>query len=60
MIAHLGFEALLAFLAGVTSLLVSFAVDKSKDETETLDQRNRRVMLNHIEYFGVKGILERE
>ena len=54
-----GFEPVLAFLAGITTLLTSFAIDKSKGETETLDQRNRRVMLNHVENFWVKGVLEK-
>ena len=59
MIIAPGFEPLLAFLAGISTLLVSFAVDRSKDKIETLDQRNRRVMLNHVENFWIKGILEK-
>jgi MFS family permease len=59
MIVAPGFEPLFAFLAGVTSLLVSLSVEKSKGESETLDQRNRRVMLNHVENFWVKGLLEK-
>lgn len=59
MIAAPGFEPLLAFLAGISTLLVSFAVDRSKDKVETLDQRNRRVMLDHVESFWVKGVLEK-
>jgi len=54
-----GFEPLLAFLAGVTSLITSYVIDKPQNETETLDQRNRRIMLNHVEEFWVKGILEK-
>ena len=28
-------------------------------ETETIDQRNRRIMLDHVENFWIKGILEK-
>jgi hypothetical protein len=54
-----GFEPLLAFLAGVTTLLISFGIDKTKETTETLDERNRRVMLDHVENFWVKGVREK-
>jgi len=39
----------------------STALTNAKEETraETLDQRNRRVMLDHVENFWVKGILEK-
>jgi hypothetical protein len=30
-----------------------------KPDTETLDQRNRRILLNHVENFWVKGVLEK-
>src|SRR5688572_28657184 len=53
------FDALLAFLASVITLLASFVVKQSSGESETLDQHNRRVMLNHVESFWVKGILEK-
>src|SRR5687767_2680540 len=59
MIVAPGFEPLSAALAGVAALLTSFAVAKSKGETESLDQRNRRVMLNHMENFWIKGVLEK-
>ncbi len=52
-------EALLVALFGLGSLIGSFASDKLRDGTETLDQRNRRIMLNHVEEFWVKGILEK-
>jgi predicted lipid-binding transport protein (Tim44 family) len=51
-------EPILAFLGGLTSLALSFANEK-KESGETLDQRNRRVMLDHVENFWVKGILEK-
>lgn len=30
-----------------------------KSDTETLDQRNRRILLNHVDNFWVKGVLEK-
>src|SRR5919109_3499178 len=54
-----GFEPLLAILAGIAALLAYFSREKSREETETLDQRNRRIMLNRVEDFWVKGILEK-
>lgn len=30
-----------------------------KPDTETLDQRNRRILLNHVDNFWVKGVLEK-
>lgn len=51
-------EPILAFLGGLTTLALSFANDK-KEKEESLDQRNRRVMLDHVENFWVKGILEK-
>ncbi len=30
-----------------------------KSDAETVDQRNRRIMLGHVENFWVKGILEK-
>ena len=32
---------------------------REETPTETLDQRNRRVMLDHVENFWVKGVLEK-
>jgi len=54
-----GFEPLSAVLVGLLTLLTSFVVEKSKGDAETLDQRNRRVMLDHVENFWVRGILEK-
>jgi hypothetical protein len=54
-----GFEPLSAVLVGLLTLLTSFVVEKSKGESETLGERNRRVMLDHVENFWVKGILEK-
>lgn len=51
-------EPILAFLGGLTTLALSF-INEKKEEAESLDQRNRRVMLNHVENFWVKGILEK-
>ena len=51
-------EPILAFLAGLTTLALSFTNEK-KESGESLDQRNRRIMLNHVENFWVKGILEK-
>ncbi len=53
-----GFDALIAFLTGILTLIGSFVTDK-KGEAETVDQRNRRIMLGHVENFWVKGILEK-
>jgi len=59
MIVSPGFDALSALLVGVLTLITSIVVEQPKRETETLDQHNRRVMLNHVENFWVKGILEK-
>src|SRR6185503_13353032 len=45
-------------------LFIAFSVAaltnaREETQTESLDQRNRRVMLNHVENFWVKGILEK-
>lgn len=45
-------------------LFIAFSVAtltnaKLETQAETLDQRNRRVMLDHVENFWVKGILEK-
>jgi len=37
----------------------SFYLPKEEKSAETLDQRNRRVMLDHVENFWVKGVLEK-
>jgi DNA polymerase III delta prime subunit len=57
-----GFDSLVAVLTAITGLAAfvgSFVGEKPKDGTESLDQRNRRIMLNHVEEFWVKGILEK-
>jgi DNA polymerase III delta prime subunit len=53
-----GFDALTAFLTGILTLIGSYVINQ-KPETETLDQRNRRILLNHVENFWVKGVLEK-
>lgn len=55
-------ESLVAFITAVTAfvtLIFEENKDKSKEPKQTLDQRNRRVMLNHVENFWVKGVLEK-
>ncbi len=59
MIVAPGFEPLSVALGGIASLITSFVIDRSQENTESLDQHNRRVMLNHVENFWVKGILEK-
>jgi hypothetical protein len=49
-------EPILAFLGGLTSLALSFVGEKKEDK-ETLDERNRRLMLDHVENSWIKGIL---
>ena len=56
--AEPGFDPLYAFITGLAALLGSLIVQKQEQPKETLDQRNSRVMLNHVENFWVKGILE--
>lgn len=48
----------------VLPLFIAFSIGtlrnaKEETPTETLDQRNRRVMLDHVENFWVKGVLEK-
>jgi len=52
------FPTLLGILAGLAAFLGSF-IPKPETSTETLDQRNRRVMLDHVENFWVKAVLEK-
>ncbi|HXQ38860.1 MAG TPA: hypothetical protein VN843_32960, partial [Anaerolineales bacterium] len=52
------FPTLLGILAGLAALLTSL-VSKEEKSAETLDQRNRRVMLDHVENFWVRGVLEK-
>jgi hypothetical protein len=54
-----GYDALSAFITGIVAFIGSFFVPKQEKVGETLDQRNRRVMLNHVENFWVKGVLDK-
>jgi DNA polymerase III delta prime subunit len=53
------YETLLALLGGMMGLADLFLSNKEQVATETLDQRNRRIMLDHVENFWVKGFLEK-
>jgi hypothetical protein len=53
------FSTLSGILASLAAFLGSFIVPKQEKPAETLDQRNRRVMLDHVENFWVKGVLEK-
>ena len=57
--AEPGYDPLYAFLTGLAALLGSFILPKQETTAESLDQRNRRVMLNHVENFWIKGVLEK-
>src|SRR5687768_8857831 len=59
MIVESRFDALVAFLSSLIPLFTYLATKQRKGESESLDQRNRRVMLNHVENFWVKGVLEK-
>ena len=59
MLVHPSFDTLYAFVTGLVTLFSSFIVDNKESKSETLDQRNRRVMLDHVENFWIKGILEK-
>ena len=43
----------------IASLVARWGNVKEETQAESLDQRNRRVMLNHVENFWVKGVLEK-
>jgi large-conductance mechanosensitive channel len=58
-IAKPGFDPLYAFLSALLALLISFISQSNKSTIESLDKRNRQVMLDHMENFWVKGILEK-
>ena len=58
MLIYPSFDSLYAFATGLVTLFSSFIVDNKESKSETLDQHNRRVMLDHVENFWVKGILE--
>jgi predicted NACHT family NTPase len=53
------FSTLSGILASLAAFLGSFVIPKQEKPAETLDQRNRRVMLDHVENFWVKGVLEK-
>lgn len=48
-------------VAGFAKIVVDIfkAFEVSEKKTETLEQRNRRVLLDHVDNFWVKGILEK-
>jgi hypothetical protein len=55
-----GYEPFIAAIGALAAFLGSFAIsDEGKKSTDTLDQRNRRVLLNHVDNFWIKGILEK-
>lgn len=54
-----GFDPVYAFLTGFVAFLSSFIIPKQELKQESLDKRNRHVMLNHVENFWVKGVLEK-
>src|SRR5688500_4394753 len=55
-----GFESVLAFIAGVAGLIQFFMEGEHRDApAEPLHERNRRIMLNHVENFWIKGVLEK-
>ena len=51
LIFNLDFAIVLSFLTALSTLVAYLATRKPKEETEPLDKRNRRVMLDHVEYF---------
>lgn len=57
------FDANWLIIFYIIPLFIAFSVatltNKEENQAETLDQRNRRVMLDHVENFWVKGILEK-
>jgi hypothetical protein len=59
LILDLDFAIVLSFLTALGTVATYLATRKPKGETESLDQRNRRVMLDHVENFWIKGILEK-
>lgn len=58
-LAEPGYDPLYAFLTGLAALLGSFILPKEETKGASLDQRNRRGMLNHVENFWVNGVLEK-
>jgi hypothetical protein len=61
-VAEPGYEPLIAVVAGIGTLLGSFAVSDTPiteyRPTPEQSQRNRRVMLERVRNFWVKGVLE--
>src|SRR5262249_12007343 len=39
--------------------IIQTVINMFGGDGETLDQRNRRILLNHVEKFWVKGVLEK-
>src|SRR5688500_17699081 len=58
-VVEASFDPLYAFITGLVALLSSFSIPNQDTKGESLDQHNRRVMLDHVENFWVKGILEK-
>lgn len=56
-------DSLISIVSNAVTLISALGgyllIRADKKETETLDQRNRRIMLDHVENFWVKGILEK-
>lgn len=52
------FDALAAFLSAILTLLGSFLVD-NEDGVKSLDRRSRQILLNLVESFWIKGVLEK-
>jgi hypothetical protein len=53
------FDPLFNFVMSLAALVGSWFVPEQEKSKETLDQRNRRVILNHVDNFWVKGVLEK-
>ena len=51
------YEPLLAFIAGIIGI-VDVLLNVEKPDTETLEQRNRRLLLGHVENAWIKGVLD--
>src|SRR5437867_516945 len=51
-----GFDSLTTFLVSLAAFLGSFITDST--QTDSLERRNRRVMLEKVRNFWVKGVLE--
>ena len=51
-----GFDSLVTFLVSIAAFLGSFVPDST--QTDSLERRNRRAMLEKVSNFWVKGVLE--